>query len=58
MEKVFTSILTEPNFRELYQEGVREGKGIFRWPDGRSLEGNYQQGQVSGKMVLNFSGGS
>lgn len=33
-------------------DGVPEGEGIFRWPDGRSFEGQFKAGMKSGYGVL------
>lgn len=40
-----------------YRYGVRNGKGIYTWPDGSTYEGHYKNHNRHGQGVMKFSSG-
>ena len=39
-----------------YIKGIREGKGKYKWKDGRVFEGMFRNGKPDGKGKLTFKG--
>lgn len=36
----------------MFKNGVKEGKGIFRWHDGKIYEGDFKNGFMHGKGIF------
>ena len=41
----------------VYCEGCPQGQGVFKYRDGRVLEGDWFEGQIHGKGILKLADG-